>query len=33
MDLAERDVYEFGGRRCDRIVAAVLERLRELPPE
>lgn len=33
MDLAERDLYEFGGRRGDRIVAAVLERLRGLPPE
>jgi len=28
MDLAERDVFEFGGRHCDRIVAAVLARLR-----
>ena len=28
LDLAERDVYEFGGRNCDRIVAAVLARIR-----
>ena len=27
IDLAERDVFEFGGSRCDRIVAAVLSRL------
>jgi RNA polymerase sigma factor (sigma-70 family) len=27
MDLAERDVFEFGGMHCDRIVAAVLARL------
>jgi RNA polymerase sigma-70 factor, ECF subfamily len=26
-DLAERDVYEFGGARCDRIVANVMARL------
>jgi len=26
-DVAERDVFSFGGRHCDRIVAAVLERL------
>lgn len=25
MDLAERDLYEFGGLRCDRIVGRVLE--------
>lgn len=31
IDLAERDLYEFGGWRCDRVVAAVLERLREEP--
>lgn len=31
IDFAERDVYEFGGWRCDRIVGAVLERLRRLP--
>jgi RNA polymerase sigma-70 factor (ECF subfamily) len=31
MDLAERDLYEFGGWRCDRVVAAVLGRLRDLP--
>jgi RNA polymerase sigma-70 factor (ECF subfamily) len=33
MDLAERDLYEFGGWRCDRIVRTVLERLQKLPPE
>lgn len=27
IDLAERDVFEFGGAHCDRIVAAVLSRL------
>jgi len=27
IDLAERDLYEFGGVHCDRIVAAVLARL------
>ena len=27
MDLAERDLYEFGGRHCDRVVAAVLARI------
>lgn len=27
IDLAERDVFEFGGVRCDRIVATVLSRL------
>ena len=26
-DLAERDLFEFGGSRCDRITARVLERL------
>jgi RNA polymerase sigma-70 factor (ECF subfamily) len=29
IDLAERDVFSFDGERCDRIVARVLERLRE----
>ena len=28
IDLAERDLFEFGGLHCDRIVAAVLERLK-----
>ena len=28
IDLAERDLYEFGGAHCDRVVAAVLGRLR-----
>ena len=27
IDLAERDLYEFGGFHCDRVVAAVLARL------
>jgi RNA polymerase sigma-70 factor (ECF subfamily) len=27
LDLAEPDLYEFGGQRCDRIVAAVTRRL------
>ncbi|MFL6699722.1 MAG: RNA polymerase sigma factor [Vitreoscilla sp.] len=27
IDLAERDLYEFGGVHCDRVVAAVLARL------
>jgi RNA polymerase sigma-70 factor (ECF subfamily) len=27
VDFAERDVYEFGGKRCDRIVAAVMSQL------
>ena len=27
IDLAERDIFEFGGRHCDRIVASVLARL------
>ncbi|HEX6363371.1 MAG TPA: RNA polymerase sigma factor [Albitalea sp.] len=27
IDLAERDLYEFGGRHCDRLVARVLARL------
>jgi RNA polymerase sigma-70 factor (ECF subfamily) len=28
MDLAERDLYEFGGCHCDRVVAAVLARVK-----
>jgi RNA polymerase sigma-70 factor (ECF subfamily) len=28
IDVAERDLFEFGGRHCDRVVAAVLARLR-----
>ena len=28
LDLAERDVFTFGGEHCDRVVAAVLARLR-----
>jgi RNA polymerase sigma-70 factor (ECF subfamily) len=27
IDLAERDVFSFGGEHCDRIVSAVLQRL------
>jgi RNA polymerase sigma-70 factor (ECF subfamily) len=27
MDMAERDVFEFGGRHCDRVVAAVMRRI------
>jgi len=27
MDLAERDLYDFGGAHCDRVVAAVLARI------
>jgi RNA polymerase sigma-70 factor (ECF subfamily) len=29
VDVATRDVFAFDGARCDRIVAAVLERTRE----
>jgi len=29
IDLAERDLYEFGGARCNRVVAAVLARLED----
>jgi len=32
IDLAERDLFEFGGSRCDRICARVLERLEGLEP-
>lgn len=31
IDVAERDVFSFDGERCDRIVARVLERLRDDP--
>jgi len=31
IDLAERDLYEFGGWRCDRVVSGVLRRLRDAP--
>ena len=27
IDLAERDIFEFGGEHCDRIVTQVLARL------
>jgi RNA polymerase sigma factor (sigma-70 family) len=27
IDLAERDIFEFGGQHCDRIVARVMERI------
>ncbi len=30
MDLAERDLYEFGGAHCDRVVASVLARLADV---
>jgi RNA polymerase sigma-70 factor (ECF subfamily) len=30
-DLAERDVFAFGGRHCDQIVGRVLERLAKRP--
>jgi RNA polymerase sigma-70 factor (ECF subfamily) len=33
IDTAERDLYEFGGARCDRIVANVNARLAELASE
>lgn len=29
IDVAERDVFSFGGEHCDRIVARVLQRLRD----
>jgi RNA polymerase sigma-70 factor (ECF subfamily) len=29
IDLAERDIFEFGGRHCDRVIANVLGRLAE----
>jgi len=32
IDLAERDLYEFGGAHCDRVVAAVLARLADRRP-
>ena len=32
IDLAERDVFSFGGEHCDRIVAAVLARLEDIRP-
>jgi RNA polymerase sigma-70 factor (ECF subfamily) len=32
IDLAERDVFDFGGDHCDRVVAAVLRRLDEALP-
>ena len=31
VDLAERDIFEFGGRHCDRVIANVLARLDEVP--
>jgi RNA polymerase sigma-70 factor (ECF subfamily) len=31
IDMAERDVYNFGGQHCDRIVEQVLLRLEEMP--
>jgi RNA polymerase sigma-70 factor (ECF subfamily) len=32
LDLAERDVFDFGGDHCDRVTAAVLRRLDETAP-
>ncbi|WP_280153400.1 RNA polymerase sigma factor [Piscinibacter sp. XHJ-5] len=32
IDLAERDLFEFGGAHCDRVVAQVMERLRDPSP-
>jgi RNA polymerase sigma-70 factor, ECF subfamily len=29
VDLAERDIFEFGGRYCDQVIAHVLARLPE----
>jgi RNA polymerase sigma-70 factor (ECF subfamily) len=31
IDVAERSLFEFGGRHCDRVVAAVMDRLDALP--
>lgn len=31
VDVAERDLYEFGGQHCDAVVAAVLEQLAKHP--
>ncbi|WP_341318204.1 RNA polymerase sigma factor [Paraburkholderia sp. IMGN_8] len=33
IDLAERDLFEFGGAHCDRVVAAVLSRVTKDPNE
>ena len=33
IDVAERDLYDFGGMHCDRIVARVVERLDDADPE
>jgi RNA polymerase sigma-70 factor (ECF subfamily) len=30
IDIAERDIYEFGGQRCDQVVANVRQRLQEI---
>jgi RNA polymerase sigma factor (sigma-70 family) len=32
IDVAERDVFEFGGEQCDRVVEHVLARVSALPP-
>ena len=32
IDLAERDLYEFGGAHCDRVVAAVMARIAGAAP-
>jgi hypothetical protein len=31
IDLAQGDIYEFGGECCDRVVATVLARIEGLP--
>jgi RNA polymerase sigma-70 factor, ECF subfamily len=31
IDLAERDLFEFGGNRCDGVIATVLQRLGNVP--
>jgi RNA polymerase sigma-70 factor (ECF subfamily) len=33
IDLAERDLFEFGGQHCDRVVARVLARLEAAPTQ
>ena len=33
IDLAERDLFEFGGQHCDRVVTAVLARLDAVPTQ
>jgi RNA polymerase sigma-70 factor (ECF subfamily) len=33
IDLAERDIFEFGGQHCDRMVARVMAKLDSEPPQ